>query len=139
MIRLKHLLRELSESDLQRCLKKIENKEFRFIAGGDNGRVYQINGEDKIFKITKEQDEYEVATQIVNQYDKFNNLNKQSKDIIDNLGDLSMCNTKLFKHQENNLIRMFNIHPCRFYYKYIKIFILLFDFHLIMNLSVYLR
>lgn len=71
MIRLKHLLRELSESDLQRCLKKIENKEFRFIAGGDNGRVYQINGEDKIFKITKEQDEYEVATQIVNQYDKF--------------------------------------------------------------------
>jgi len=71
MIRLKHLLRELSDSDLQRCLKKIENKEFRFIAGGDNGRVYQIDGEDKVFKITKEQDEYEVANRIVDRYNEF--------------------------------------------------------------------
>jgi hypothetical protein len=71
MIRLKHLLRELSDSDLQRCLKKIENKEFRFIAGGDNGRVYQIDGEDKVFKITKEQDEYEVADRIVDRYNEF--------------------------------------------------------------------
>jgi hypothetical protein len=71
MIRLKHLLRELSDSDLQRCLKKIENKEFRFIAGGDNGRVYQIDGEDKVFKITKEQDEYEVANRIVDRYTEF--------------------------------------------------------------------
>jgi len=71
MIRLKHLLRELSDSDLKRCLKKIENKEFRFIASGDNGRVYQIDGEDKVFKITKEQDEYEVADRIVDRYNEF--------------------------------------------------------------------
>ena len=55
MIRLKQLLREMSERDIQRCLNKIKNSEFRYIGGGDNGRVYEINGEDKVFKITKEQ------------------------------------------------------------------------------------
>jgi hypothetical protein len=71
MIRLKQLLREMSEQDLNRCLKKIRNSEFRYIGGGDNGRVYEINGEDKVFKITKEQDEYEVADIIVNRYNEF--------------------------------------------------------------------
>jgi len=71
MIRLKQLLFEMSESDLQRCLKKIQNKQFTIIGAGDNGRVYKIDGEDKVFKITKEQDEYEVATRIVDRYDEF--------------------------------------------------------------------
>jgi hypothetical protein len=71
MIRLKKLLKELSQSDIQRCLDKIQNKQFRLIGAGDNGRVYEINGEDKTFKITKEQDEYEVANIIVNRYTEF--------------------------------------------------------------------
>ena len=71
MIRLKQLLQEMSESDLKRCLDKIRNKQFRLIGAGDNGRVYEINGEDKTFKITKEQDEYEVADIIVNRYNEF--------------------------------------------------------------------
>lgn len=71
MIRLKQLLQEMSESDLKRCLDKIRNKQFRLIGAGDNGRVYEIDGEDKTFKITKEQDEYEVADIIVNRYNEF--------------------------------------------------------------------
>ena len=71
MIRLKQLLREMSEQDLNRCLDKIRNKQFRLIGAGDNGRVYEIDGEDKAFKITKEQDEYEVADIIVNRYTEF--------------------------------------------------------------------
>ena len=71
MIRLKQLLREISENDLTRCLDKIRNKQFKLIGAGDNGRVYEIDGEDKTFKITKEQDEYEVADIIVNRYDEF--------------------------------------------------------------------
>ena len=71
MIRLKNLLKELSESDIQRCLDKIQNKQFRLIGAGDNGRVYEIDGEDKTFKITKEQDEYKVAAIIVNRYIEF--------------------------------------------------------------------
>jgi hypothetical protein len=71
MIRLKQLLQEMSESDLKRCLDKIRNKQFRLIGAGDNGRVYEIDGEDKAFKVTKEQDEYEVADIIVNRYNEF--------------------------------------------------------------------
>jgi hypothetical protein len=71
MIRLKHLLRELSELDTQRCLDKIQRKQFRLIGAGDNGRVYEIDGEDKVFKITQERDEYAVAEQIVNRYNDF--------------------------------------------------------------------
>ena len=61
----------MSENDLNRCLDKIRNKQFRFIGAGDNGRVYEIDGEDKAFKVTKEQDEYEVADIIVNRYNEF--------------------------------------------------------------------
>jgi hypothetical protein len=71
MIRLKHLLREMTESDVDRCLTKIKNKQFKLIGAGDNGRVYEIDGEDKAFKITKEMDEYDVADIIVNKYSKF--------------------------------------------------------------------
>jgi hypothetical protein len=71
MIRLKNLLKELSQSDIQRCLDKIQNKQFRLIGAGDNGRVYEIDGEDKTFKITQEQDEYKVANIIVNRYTEF--------------------------------------------------------------------
>jgi hypothetical protein len=71
MIRLKHLLREMTESDVNRCLTKIKNKQFKLIGAGDNGRVYEIDGEDKVFKITKEQDEYAVADIIVNRYTEF--------------------------------------------------------------------
>ncbi len=71
MIRLKQILREISDSDIQRCLKKIQNNAFRLIGAGDNGRVYEIDGEDKVFKITKERDEYEVAKRIVNRSDMF--------------------------------------------------------------------
>ena len=71
MIRLKRLLLEMPDSDITRCLDKIKNKQFKMIGAGDNGRVYEIDGEDKVFKITKEQDEYQVADRIVNQSDKF--------------------------------------------------------------------
>ena len=71
MIRLKQLILEMTESDLNRCLTKIKNKQFKLIGAGDNGRVYEIEGEDKAFKITKEQDEYAVAQRIVNRYNEF--------------------------------------------------------------------
>jgi len=71
MIRLKQILLELSSSDLKRCLDKIQKKQFRLLGQGDNGRVYEIDGEDKVFKITKERDEYEVANIIVDRYDEF--------------------------------------------------------------------
>lgn len=71
MIRLKQILLELSSSDIQRCLDKIQKKQFRLLAQGDNGRVYEIDGEDKVFKITKERDEYEVADIIVDRYNEF--------------------------------------------------------------------
>ena len=71
MIRLKQLILEMTESDLNRCLTKIKNKQFKLIGAGDNGRVYEIEGEDKVFKITKEQDEYAVAQRVVNRYNEF--------------------------------------------------------------------
>ena len=71
MIRLKQLLREMTDADLKRCLDKIQNKQFKLIGAGDNGRVYEIDGEDKAFKITKERDEYAVAERIVNRYTDF--------------------------------------------------------------------
>jgi len=71
MIRLKQLLFEMTDADIKRCLDKIKNKQFRLIGAGDNGRVYEIDDEDKTFKITKEQDEYAVAKKLVNQYSKY--------------------------------------------------------------------
>ena len=74
MIRLKQLLREISDPDLKRCLEKIKNDDFKSIGAGDNGRVYEINGEDKVFKITKERDEYKVAARIVNKHTEYSSF-----------------------------------------------------------------
>lgn len=74
MIRLKQLLREISDPDLKRCLEKIKNDDFKIIGAGDNGRVYEINGEDKVFKITKERDEYKVAARIVNKHTEYSSF-----------------------------------------------------------------
>jgi hypothetical protein len=71
MIRLKQLLRELSDPEITRLLDKIKNKQFRLIGGGDNGRVYEIDGEDKVFKITTERDEFEVAKVIIGRASEF--------------------------------------------------------------------
>ena len=46
MIRLKQILTELSNDELSTLLRKIQNNEFRFFDQGDNGRVYEIDGED---------------------------------------------------------------------------------------------
>ena len=70
MIRLKSLL-EIVDDELQRLLDKIKNKQFRFIGAGDNGRVYEIDGEDRCFKITQERDEFEVAKVIVGRWSEF--------------------------------------------------------------------
>ena len=70
MIRLKSLL-EIVDTDLNRLLDKIKNKQFKFIGAGDNGRVYEIVGEDRCFKITQERDEFEVATVIVGRWSEF--------------------------------------------------------------------
>jgi hypothetical protein len=71
MIRLKQLLREISEDNVDRLLDKIKQKQFRLLASGDNGRVYEIDGEDKVFKITQERDEIEVASVIVGRWTEF--------------------------------------------------------------------
>lgn len=71
MIRLKKILTELKQEDVSRLLDKIKNEEFRFFDQGDNGRVYEINGEDKLFKITTESDEFKVASVIVGRYTEF--------------------------------------------------------------------
>lgn len=70
MIRLKSLL-EIVDDELQRLLDKIKNKQFRFLGAGDNGRVYEIDGEDRCFKITQERDEFEVAKVIVGRWSEF--------------------------------------------------------------------
>ena len=71
MIRLKSLIKEITDADLNRILQKIRTKQFKLFGQGDNGRVYEISGEDKLFKITTEQEEYRVADQIVNKYSNF--------------------------------------------------------------------
>jgi hypothetical protein len=71
MIRLKKILLEISDSDFSRMREKIQNKEFRFVGQGDNGRVYEIDGEDKVFKLTTDAQEYEVAEVIVGRESEF--------------------------------------------------------------------
>ena len=46
-------------------------KEFQFFDKGDNGRIYTINDEDKLFKITTEIEEYKVADIIVGKKDLY--------------------------------------------------------------------
>ena len=71
MIRLKQILTELSDIELSSLLRKIQNNQFRFFDQGDNGRVYEIDDEDKLFKITTESEEYEVASVIVGRKGEF--------------------------------------------------------------------
>jgi len=71
MIRLRNLLVEIDSKDLNRILQKIKNKQFSLFGQGDNGRVYEIEGEDKLFKITTETEEYRVAEQLVDNYSRY--------------------------------------------------------------------
>ena len=72
MINLKHILNEIAEDEATRLLQKIKNKDYTFFNRGDNGKVYQLNGEDLLFKITTEPDETAVADVIVGRYREFN-------------------------------------------------------------------
>ena len=72
MIKLKNILNEISEQESNRLLSKIRNKEFKFFNSGDNGKIYSINGEDLLMKITSEPDETAVADVIVGRYNEFN-------------------------------------------------------------------
>lgn len=74
MIKLKNILYEISELESIRLLNKIKNKEYSFIAQGDNGKVYSINGEDLLFKITTEPEEKAVADVIVGRSSEFNSF-----------------------------------------------------------------
>lgn len=98
MIRLKRLLLELSEQEVDVILQKIRDKQFRFIAQGDNGRVYEIDGEDKVFKITTDSQEYEVAEVIVGRASEFSTfipvyyvstLNKEKMFVMSRASELS--------------------------------------------------
>lgn len=71
MIRLRHLLIEMDSKDLTRILQKIKNKQFSLFGQGDNGRVYEIEDEDKLFKITTETEEYRVAEQLLDNYSRY--------------------------------------------------------------------
>jgi len=71
MLKLKTILNEISVDDANRLLKKINNKELTFLGSGDNGKVYSINGEDLLFKITTEPDEVAVADVIVGRQNEF--------------------------------------------------------------------
>ena len=65
MIRLKTILEQASAEDLvNNLLDKIKAKQFERIGAGDNGIVYAIQGTEYVFKITRERDEFEVASVI---------------------------------------------------------------------------
>jgi len=101
MIRLKSLL-EMVDTDLKRILDKIKSKQFKFIGAGDNGRVYEIDGEDRCFKITQERDEFEVATVIVGRWTEFTTFipiyyvdDQQSMYIMANAKKLTVADTSI--------------------------------------------
>jgi hypothetical protein len=71
MIRLKHILTEISDQEKNELVNKINQKQFTFFDKGDNGRIYSIDGEDKLFKITTELEEYKVADTIVGKQDLY--------------------------------------------------------------------
>ena len=72
LIKLQHIIKEISEEESDRILSKIRNKQYQFFNSGDNGKVYSIDGEDLLMKITNEPDEVAVANTIVGQTEKFN-------------------------------------------------------------------
>lgn len=72
MIRLKHILKEISQTELvDRLLDKIRNTQYYRIGAGDNGTVYQINDEDYVYKTTREPGEFEVAEVISGRASEF--------------------------------------------------------------------
>jgi hypothetical protein len=56
---------------MKRVLDKIKSKKFRYIGMGDNSRVYEIDGEDLVLKITTDDQELEVADVIQNKYTEY--------------------------------------------------------------------
>ena len=72
LIKLQHIIKEISDQEADRLLSKVRNKEFQFFNSGDNGKVYSLNGEDLLMKITNEPDEIAVADTIVGQMEKYN-------------------------------------------------------------------
>lgn len=64
MIQLKSLIREITDADLAGVMSRIKSGDFRFIAQGDNGRVYELPGTDKAFKLTRDLQEREVAEKL---------------------------------------------------------------------------
>ena len=44
------IIREVNSLYVKILTDKIKNKEFKFFDKGDNGRIYSINGEDKLSK-----------------------------------------------------------------------------------------
>lgn len=72
MIRLKTILEQASSEDLvNNLLDKIKAKQFERIGAGDNGIVYAIQDTEYVFKITRERDEFEVASVIVGRESEF--------------------------------------------------------------------
>jgi hypothetical protein len=71
MIKLKLLLFEITDLELRTIGRKIESSQFRYVGGGDNGRVYKLNDEDLVFKITTSTDEIEVAKKIQNKISEY--------------------------------------------------------------------
>ena len=71
MIQLKKLLFEIQDIELKQIIKQIEMSEFKYIASGDNGRVYKLNNKDLVFKITTSTDEIEVARKLENNIGKY--------------------------------------------------------------------
>ena len=72
MIRLKNILSEvLQQEQVDILLDKIRNKQYVRIGAGDNGVVYEISDTDYVFKITRERDEFEVASVIVGRDSEF--------------------------------------------------------------------
>lgn len=72
MIHFSKILQEISTDNINSLLDKIKNKQFKFFDKGANGRVYEINETDYLFKITTEIEEYRVAEIISNKYNIFN-------------------------------------------------------------------
>ena len=71
MIRLKQLLSEMTDQQIRQISKKIQANDFKYIGSGDNGRVYKLNDEDLVFKITTSIDEIEVAKKIQNNISEY--------------------------------------------------------------------
>ena len=72
MIRLKTILEQVSaEEQINDLLDKIKSKQYERIGAGDNGIVYAIPGTDYVFKITRERDEFDVASVIVGRESEF--------------------------------------------------------------------